>query len=1370
MSVLLMLFSITTAFGANRAIPVQEGKWQLIGINGYHQNRNENTTGGSGGGGAAGSCSGTACMDIASEDIALVSIKGAVNFTYDANTTGDHKDPNGVFTATPPAGYVPIFTLNGEAGGSPAMLIENDGSILGSEAHSILGIQALDHDDTRLKMVAIAIAYDKDDAVYRKHYTSSLKRMYIKSDQTTSSSKPDVAILYQSTLEGKEFKIMFSAGTSFIHTATNQRDNIYVGKFSQKATFSNPLTIEKGLEKVAEPSGSSGSGPQTTYDYADYRSIANVFDMNLTNNPTGFFNPLSIGVEPLEGNLTVYEYTRLTEVPRWRAATLYGKRGAGVANPQASDGTSIPDVWNDETGKEGQDGYSDFTKGMGYWVRFDANGDASVKPNYGASASATVPGFLAGDSMKPSEYSTDFIKSGWNLLALNDGTIRYTTTGIALKMDGGMPTSINIASGDEVHYVKTTIAAGADVAAASTACGVINTAISKANDKNTSMLYGVNKFNLRCYPVVKDADSFILLVGDDRFGVDYPADAYGADDSVTGNIFRLSGQDHTAFDQYLTVGATAKSTPVIVPKGTPNARGRIWSRFGDYVMGVKLNEEILSIAAGAHTNFKQMHKFTVTIPALDSSSGKEPESINFADAWATDQAGAAASSAAISAKVAAVAGRAGGHGTAWLKAEDNATALIAMDKRFYVSDDVFVRTYDLTDTVRYQSEDLNGTSWQVLIRGNGKEGLLIPTTNAYNNGLFTANFQTPAAGDFQDKVFMQILNTDKNASVAFMSSEFSNYDILEANASKIDGTICANIPGADCYSNMDILIDKQVGQTADKNASVYGAITGVHLGTQLTTAAIVSGKAVPGVSTENLTHVPVYVESFPNDGPLYYLSALGLRPEVLMTSTTSVRASKEANASAVISWKAVDTTRDPAQWFDDATGYDLFKTQAGSGYWIYLTEGYNVKDAVKVEDVKFKLTGYHHFDNKRPSSSNPYSVTFNHADGIAEATIDGLYRTDSEGKNYTSGESFNVQAIIGGRGMAMNTENKIGKGAKAKFEVKLNDYEMPGFQESEAPTDLDVLAADGLGARATKDGEKIPFIKPSAPVVKAEGSKLTIESRNAKYLFVFENNISDVSYPAQIKFNDKMKVAEGNSTEPASIELDMADGTFASTFKFPKGKRDLAPVDLKGVAGVAGVVSPVKDLRFVTSTGAKENIGKEVPVFMSNQYHYKFAPLYSGAHILQAVPLAVADTFGDEKPYDTVAKKQLEANKGVAVFAGKGKEGLAVAYPGSVSKESNIHNAHFANTLYVGYGTDNIATIQYTNEYKGQYFFLYDPQNKQLYYSVFPDLSNVQSAAGRPYQLTLIEGSLQKIEKPAGSTGGSGAGNPPVNPPAPNNP
>lgn len=1353
---------VTAGFAVNKAVPVQEGRWQLIGITGYHQNQdtsnNVNSSGSTGD-----NCQVNACMDMGANDAILINIKGGnalatAGITWDANGTGDF---NGLVAPATLA----VFT-DGQSATNYVFASnrENNGSTLGEQTHSIIGLYALPTAATSLNRVAMSFVYDKTQATFAKHYTSSIKSMFVRSPLAESNA-PDVEIKYQDTLEGQDFKIQFSTTTEF---AQNTPDQVYIGKFKSNHTYDKPLRQDPAnpdnpdsLRLAPSPSLAT----QAESAFTDFRSIARVFDMNLTDNnesTSGYFDPYTNNerlVQRLNGNLTVYEFARDLEQAQWKVASIYGN-GQEVTQALPQDGTLIIDTDKDD--------YSDFTKGKGYWVRFEA--DALAKPDYNTTnaggnahhgGNVSIPGFLAGDSMKPEDYTADLVKEGWNLLGFNDADLRYAATGIFV------PTTVNagfnIVAKNGAVYAP--VATGADAIAMATNT---NAAIAKATKEftdeqgegTTTNFQSVNGLNIRAYPVAIEDLQGILLVSDEVFGIDLPNGAIGGGDPT---IFRtLAGAQYQKFDTNVTFAANTEIGVVTDGQAT-STHQRLYSRYGEYLLAAKLNVDVINFN---NDTYKQKFAFSVTVPALEAGGAKKTAKIAYAGAggneWGLPQANSPHISQDINKSVSELLssvttnvpyhtdlynGRA--QGAAWVDLESNTTVFIAANKRFYVTDDTYIRTFKLTPTAYYENEDNNGTAWGVRVTGDGKTDDMAFTfedvgTLEKANGLLMGG----VADGANTGVGMAIFEKDLNRSVMFFGNSISNYDVLERNQT-------AQTASTEEFM-FDALHDVPAESLKDKNGTVLGALTDVYSVKELSTAAIMKGYAlnVPtyrGIT--NLKNTPIYAPSFPNDGPLYYLSATGLRPEILMAATTSTHNSLRGNT--VITWNAVDVTRNPADWFNDSTDFDLLQTQYGKGYWVYLTKGTDISKLVSIDktSIKSAITGYHHFDNDVTGQAL-YSNTYNHADGSVDVKIGGLYRKAANGQVYTSGESFNVEGVLNGQKVEFNTESTIQEGSNAKFTVRLNSYETSGFDTpNSAPVAMDIQAADGLGSRAVETNVSIPYVKPSNPILAIDKSLLKLESIGASHIFLYQNNISDISYKSDMLAEFAMTVADNKGT----VDIDTSKAPFKDKVAYPKAV-DVAdaPTDLNGSKGLP---SGVLDLRLIAATAEKKALGTSTPVFLSNQYHLRYAPIYTDTLILETA----AQAGIDNKPYDVAAGKALEENTGIIlVQPGSVKTAIAYKKPTALSATS-IGTSSFAQTLYVGSDVsgDVLATIQYTNDYIGQYVFL--QSGDDLYYLVLPNtasgnIAGNSATSGKLYAAVKILGSLQKIEKPGGGNAPAGGG------------
>jgi hypothetical protein len=688
--------------------------------------------------------------------------------------------------------------------------------------------------------------------------------------------------------------------------------------------------------------------------------------------------------------------------------------------------------------------------------------------------------------------------------------------------------------------------------------------------------------------------------------------------------------------------------------------------------------------------------------------------------------------------------------------DGNQSVLVAMNKRFYVRDNTFVRAFDVTSSALgygFGAKVEGGGGWEIDdLNSPATQSETTITCGALNGTVF--DMSSNAGGTGTAIAYCINGSTETNNSVMFLSGNMVNFNVLEANVSNTSGTPAttdALINTATYYSNIDVFTEKTASSSygTEANQTVKGAIQSVYKGTALATASISATTSVISATaaTTDATYTPIWAEDFPNNGPLYTLTTISdgasayLKPEVFLTAKTNSQVNSSGaivvDSGAVISWKAIDVTRDPKEWFDDANHFDLFSTESGKGYWVYASEGYTSPVTATLSTTPYTITAYHHFNNTKDQNSN--SVTTNSTDGELTVTVGGLYRQGAT-TNYTSGASFNVDATVGGSTTSMLTDTVLAAGATANFVMPLNSFETAGFNTpTTTAKEVSITAVDGLGGKATVT-TTIPFIKPGTPTLAATGSQIAITSTGSEYVYVYENNISDTTYASQIKF--EQQAAAGVTT------FDTATGDFVTSFAVPSPVT--APTSIDGSTSVA---SPVVDLRFVPATAAKANIGTTVPVFLGDQYHYSFAPITAQTHVLEVTTNGATDK--DPRRYDQADTTPTGTDSGVELESNVDGGKIGLSYPPHVSSKLD---EGFAHTIHVGTSTQYFGLITYTPAYEGEYFFLYVETAAgigSMYWGVFPNTGadgagSGVSTNGSPnniYVLNQITGSTQKIAK-----------------------
>ncbi len=1485
--------SMYAAAPSNYGVPVQTGKWQLIGVTGLHQEKTANTTTGTT------SSASLTSIDMGTTDLGLIDINDNANMvTWDANSSIGNKATGSDINAYTAAnnGTGNIFTETGSAwtaSGDEVVTYENNGTTYGTADYSILGVQALNHSDTTLTAVAVAINYDR--TVNYKNYNSPMRVMYLKSDKVTSTSgsDPDVKIIYQASMEGQMFKLQFtddttvSAGSAvtvsnfdFAQPTSGSGDRtgtdpIYYGYFSQGYTYDTPAVAGSDFPTLDEYVAGSSGGSSSLYTYTGYGSIPNVFDMNLTNNSTvcpttggsayapNYFDPTdsdyygtsqSDCVQLLEGNLTVYEWDNTDTTDSWKQGWYYRSTRSTVSSD------SFNTITNDS-----------LQEGKGYWVKFDKYEAGSLVTNYGFTTSSTpsLPGFLVSNAITRDSYDSSLVKPGWNLVAFEDENIRYSTTGFAVS--SGLIERGNVYVNTPNFEKRITIAAGT---APEAACQSFNGAIESYNEK-----IGINVVNIRCYPGTGDfnndgdmdddaEDAGIILIGDRVFSIDVDADS---NDQTDNNISTLAGAALDAvYDGNVTL-STGKMTGTI----TEGDGLRYTSRYGEYALGATLNAHMFENDGNA--NLYNRGKVGIRIPSYDTVAGEDAVmdvnltvNMNYfsgnadverwnefaevqgshSNTYGLDDVGTSGArfqnamlpvpygvdiyptlSSTVqslgystsdygSAKATmwniAVDGKTTDAGSATLAApglhDGNETVLIAANKRFYIRDTSSVRVFTVSSqAMHYQ--------WGVSIDDGTAKGtnLNLFTVHDVNQTIYSGWHDEHNCSAISDNLFNTAngftvvpycvdynaslgSGTDQNTTVMFISDGSTTdryFDIREANESLKDGTVTSvvyNNSGTITYPYLDEITEVEASTVYQADGNVtYGAVAHAFTGSKLasmyvddtdnvTTGIKYVNSASTSVSADNsvedLTYTPLYTEDFPIDGPLYYLTQISdgsggyLKPEVFMTAVTANDSGQSAIDSDVITWKAVDVTRDPAEWFDDANNFDLFQTDAGKGYWVYATAGGSAPDTiVTVTTGTPTLTSYVHFNNldSGDGTTDNYAQTINHVKGTASTTVTGLWRSNSEAwGQYTSGSSFNVIAGIGGYDSRMTPTAAITSSGTGTFTIDLNDYDTAGIDFTTVSTtepEMNVTAVDGIGGRDSET-TTLNYIKPGRPVITNSGLDQTVTSAQANYLYLYEGNISDINFDSSEYYKVEKAMSGGSSS---FVTYSLLDSVFLTAFPFPTTTVAAPSTSLDKDDWSPSYTIPKTDLRYVTATDDITNYGTS-EVYFSDQYQGAYVPVYAKTHVLEV------DTAGeiDQDPmrYGLGTAAVTGIDGGIAL-EGVGSATVTMSYyPMLLETDADSSGTIDATdvstltpdgllagqgtyTMHVGDLNDNlIAKITYNTAYVGKFFYIYtvDGTATQLYWGVFPDFGNTSGLSttteSNPFQIVKFGSTVtQTISK-----------------------
>lgn len=1224
------------AWANNYGVKVTPGNWHLIGVAGNFTLAGE---------GEEGQTPDLSSPYSSRDGVAVIDVADSQNnLSWDAN--GSLTDLNQVAATAAANAH---FANDGSA--VLANLAEAN-SGLGLPYHSIVGVRAIDLGDDSLSLLEKAVVVvgrpEGPSATNGKDYGSSMRTMYMASP--LSSGEPDMMIVYQATMEGELFKVSFQDDNATAWDFTgNDADDVYVGRLGHNYTYDNPMTAAD-LTLLEETSGTSGS----TSQYAQIVGDSASFDMNIS----AFFDEAYTSEEAydgnrsvLDGNLTMYRYA--ADAGLW---DIYTAEGDG-----SDEDTTL--------------GTNNLRTGYGYWVRVNANAGAEVADGY-------QPGFLARDSVRGSaDFYDGKLSEGWNLLAFDDTTLRYVTSGLVIPDGEGAGTNVFSPFGD----ANVTFGTGA-----AAACRNFNIHV----DGNNSLQTRANTLDVRCFYDAAGTQS--VLVSDKPFFITVAAAA------TPDNITTLAGTPITAAD-------------MVDVNGT-GARHGIRTVLGEYAVVVQRNEDFV-------THADTVGNLIVGVPSwmdvdpLEHNAKDTVANINTAfNGFMTGGDVGANAAQVIELDLNSTVSN------VTETADQGRAILLAADERFFVRDGTYIRLFDTTQVGTDQSD---GNQSKLMITYDGNSYTTDEITWIEADGTYACDNIAAAVTAAGATDVAVLCPNDTNRTVMFVSGNQLNFDVKEVNTST------------------ELLQDRHEGSTADTNETFKGPFRRIYQPSMLAKATYSHDTNSTSITAnlDNLTYTAQWAEDFPNNGPLYYMAGNGYKPEMFITAVTS-DGGMSANQAGTISWKALDTTRDPVEWFDAANAFELFWAEKERGYWVYLEDGYTNPVTADNTRVSSRVVTKHFNNAINPATG--VGTVFNWFDGQLTSDVGGLVRAD-----YTSGQSYNVLSRIDSSAVPMSTTGSVFAGGTSAFTAYLNDFEVGSLRPTTL-IDANVTASDGLGGRA-EDGVQIDYVKPATPTLAFNENAIDVTTNeHAAQILIFDGNISDADHEP---VHTAATAGDANNT---TVSIDMAT---VSGISYPDDM-DVNGTGYNHGADFPAYTAVVSDLRFVASTGDADTVsgglasGASVYSDMRQQY---YVPAYSGTGHLAVGPTDTDTNSTDPYLYNYGGTTgQATRDYGVQLqlaTAGQSFITTLIFEPESVELAGNTPT-HAELTI----NGNTVAVMGFIKgTYEGKVFFVHqvsdaDGAQGTWYYGIFPgdDGSDTWGDSGYNLELTEITGLRQPLSDPEG--------------------
>ncbi|MDR0747444.1 MAG: hypothetical protein LBE89_06090, partial [Helicobacteraceae bacterium] len=484
-------------------------------------------------------------------------------------------------------------------------------------------------------------------------------------------------------------------------------------------------------------------------------------------------------------------------------------------------------------------------------------------------------------------------------------------------------------------------------------------------------------------------------------------------------------------------------------------------------------------------------------------------------------------------------------------------------------------------------------------------------------------------------------------------------------------------------------------------------------------------------TTPDLTYAAFWADDFPNNGPIYYMTANGYTPEMFISAETAGANTITSNPAGTISWKALDVTRNPAEWFNPANGFELFWAEKERGYWVYLSQGFN--NPVTLADVQFSSTSrvYKHFNVPEVGGESDVYPVFNWFSGSLTARVGGLVRA-----NYTSGQSYNVQADVNGETVVLTPTGPV-YAAGSDFTAYVSDFAVSSLRPTSA-IEAEVTASDGLGGR-NSGSTVLQYVQPSTPTLSFNGNILTAASDpNAHNILLFNGHPSDANY----NHIEAYAATEGN----VSIDLSAVEG-----INYPVALA--VPTD--GEVADENNVSfrdIVKELLIGASTGAPDTLAGSFSSgtsVYSNLRRQFYLPVYSNTAHLRVS----ASENNATKPiafYQTGTLDQTKNDYGVQLAGNGSNLQNRIATVVFQPKDAALADGGLTHANLYTDGNEFVGELGYIQSvYQGEVFYVFVIEDTtgatgSWYYGVFQGNNGLQwgvngniNGGGDPYKLVV---------------------------------
>ncbi len=996
--------------------------------------------------------------------------------------------------------------------------------------------------------------------------------MYI---QSPDAGSPDIKIYYQADYEGETLLFQYETGSA---TSLSETDNTtYQVTFNRAYTYENYASLANGGLSVVTATTTGGvSGNSVT-------GILHAYDQDLSDNDLNSSkNDIMPNTAYSAFNGTTFTTTdqnylrapldgNLT-VLSWDAPTQQWRQFRAYGNGA----TITVNAAND---------FDTFEQGKGYWVRSTANTLAATTINNPA-------GFVLGYDSAADINHSSFIADGWNMLSFGDEYLSYSITGVIVDVDG----DLNIT---DTYGASTLNFSGLNIATDPTiACRYFNKAIDDNNTKSATA-----NFLVKCLPDTQNSQAVLLSTR--RFTVQTAS-------SVT-DLLGLA----------------------ISPESNGSANNFYRSQYGVTGMIIEPNTYYSAQAGLGDANM------SVTFPmssVTDGAYAAIPATVNGAVVPVQNAMDAAFSTANNNVIEVDMDGRSG-----------NDSLLMVSDYRFFVKDATLTRVFYYDSTIADSTRSNAGNADNNLVDGNDTSIRVVAGTAEAYVTLKDDNLSQTVRNI---NIGFNAVSSTIDVNATHIDSGDSNDTFMLTYTGMYAGTAAGRVSFIDIQEQggkWDVLVEKECTAyqalvetgTKECNASTRGAI-----GRAYNISAVVShyedqnssgyfdGNYTYPAFTDNLGNTAFYSENFPVEGPLYDIkTGYGKKAELIITGQTAANNDPAfGTTGSFISWKQIDVSKDPTEWYDTDDQFELFWTEKEQGYWVYLNgDATSTIDFVaQTNGTNFTLNGtpYAHFTNHFAGTATSAN-TLNHLDNFSlTITASGL---TTYGTATANNDAWEVYATINGYKTSLQRT-----GATNDFTISLDSHETAGigFNEGQVSVVVTLAEASGQTKSATYllDYQK-PIISSTAQV--GSTINLTMSTTDTASVEVYSGDINDSNYGV----GGTNYVGQVTTiADPIPVNLGALGVVFPNSFGSATytnfGTYDTAAEQL-----AAGIVT---DIRIT----AKDTAG-----LYSDQQKFAYIPFYAGSGIL-------SHSTSDTNVYDSYPTVYDSTGTAVAAYDGTVDDGV----------------------------------------------------------------------------------------------------------------